>query len=142
MCRKRSIQFFAALIFILSASTDVQAAPDGKALFQSNCAQCHNPWKDATGPALQGVSARVPSREWIYDWVHNSAKLIASGDKTANEVFEKWNKTPMTAFPNLSTEEIDAIIDWVETAPNPNSVAVGGGEGVAQAPEENNTWLY
>src|SRR5690606_36967452 len=95
------------------------AQPDGKALFQSNCASCHNPFKDATGPALQGVSARVPSKEWLHDWIHNSAAVIASGDKYGNEVYKKWGMTAMTPFPNLSTEEIDAIINYVETAQPP-----------------------
>lgn len=115
-------------------------AQDGKALFQANCASCHNPLKDATGPALKGVSAQVPSKEWLHDWVHNSAKLIASGDKYANEIYTKWNKTAMTAFPNLSTDEIDAIITYVDAYEDPNAKVAGT---AAAAPvESDNTWLY
>jgi cytochrome c551/c552 len=44
------------LAFILLHSFTSVAQPDGKALFQANCAACHNPIKDATGPALKGVS--------------------------------------------------------------------------------------
>lgn len=117
------------------------AQPDGKALFQSNCASCHNPIKDATGPALQGVSGRVPSQEWLYDWIHNSAALIADGDKYANNIYKEWGMTAMTAFPSLSEEEIDAIIDYVEAYQPPTT---GGGDAAAATSEsaEDNTWLY
>jgi cytochrome c551/c552 len=73
----------------------------GKHCFQSNCASCHNPLKDATGPALKGADARVPSKEWLHNWVHNSSKVVASGDKYANEIFNKWGKTVMTPFPGV-----------------------------------------
>jgi cytochrome c551/c552/uncharacterized integral membrane protein len=118
---------------------NVSSAQDGKALFQTNCASCHNPIKDATGPALQGKSKEVPSREWIYNWVHNSASVIASGDKYANEIYTKWNKTAMTAFPNLTTQEIDAIIKYVDDYKVPVSDTPKGGGG---EPEKDNTWLY
>ncbi|MFA6059687.1 MAG: c-type cytochrome [Taibaiella sp.] len=116
------------------------SAQDGKALFQANCASCHNPLKDATGPALQGVDKRVPSKEWLHNWVHNSASVIASGDKYANEIYNKWNKTAMTAFPNLTTQEIDAIVTFVNSVkpvgpppPDPNRPTDDGSD---------NTWMY
>jgi mono/diheme cytochrome c family protein len=117
------------------------SAQDGKALFQANCASCHNPIKDATGPALQGVDKRVPSKEWLHNWVHNSAKVIASGDKYANEIYNKWGKTAMTAFPNLSTQEIDAIVTYVNSVPakkepTPPGPGGGGDDG------SDNTWMY
>jgi cytochrome c551/c552 len=113
---------------------------DGKALFQANCASCHNPLKDATGPALKGVDARVPSKQWLYDWIHNSQKLVSSGDKYANEVYKKWNSLPMTAFPSLTHEEIDAIIAYVNSVEPPSAAPVAaGGSGDTGA---DNTWLY
>ena len=53
--------FILLFIFITLQALNVSAAPDGKALFQANCASCHNPYKDATGPKLNGVDGRVPS---------------------------------------------------------------------------------
>ncbi len=87
--------------------------PDGKAIFQANCAACHNPIKDATGPALQGADGRVPSKEWLYEWIHNPAAKIASGDAYANKLYDDWGKTQMTAFPDLTEAEIDAVIAYV-----------------------------
>jgi mono/diheme cytochrome c family protein len=130
-----------ALLFSLLFNSQTVSAQDGKALFQTNCASCHNPVKDATGPALQGKSKEVPSREWIYNWVHNSAKVIASGDKYANDLFNKWNKTAMTAFPNLTHEEIDAIIKYVDEYKAPGAATPEGGP-AAQPVAQDNTWLY
>lgn len=140
MFRKIAFNTF-ALITLLLLSNFSSFAQDGKALFQSNCASCHNPLKDATGPALKGVDSRVPSKEWIHKWVHNSAALIASGDKEANDIFNKWNKTPMTAFPNLKVEEIDAIIDYVNSV-EPPKAAPAPAAGAQPADDGGNTWLY
>ncbi len=117
------------------------AQPDGKALFQSNCASCHHPIKDATGPALKGVSGRVPSKEWLHDWIHNSAAVIASGDKYGNEVYKKWGMTAMTPFPALSNEEIDAIINYVETYEAPVAAASAGSTASGETSGDN-SWLY
>jgi len=138
MFKRVSIVALLAVLMAFGGFTQANAQ-DGKALFQANCASCHNPLKDATGPALQGMDERVPSKEWLYKWVHNSAAVIASGDKYANELYNKWNKTAMTSFPNLTEADIDAIVVYVNdfkapTDPKPES---GGG-----AKEADNTWLY
>ncbi len=117
-------------------------AQDGKALFQANCASCHHPIKDATGPALKGVTDRVPSKDWLYGWIKNSAAVIASGDKYANDIYNTWNKTAMTAFPNLSNEEIDAIITYVNEFEPPVAQAAGSEAGTAAKDTGGNTWLY
>ena len=56
-------------------------AQDGKALFQSDCASCHNPIKQVTGPALKGVTARVPDQKLLHAWIKNNAAVLASGNK-------------------------------------------------------------
>lgn len=85
----------------------------GKALFNANCAACHNLDKKMTGPALRGVSAKY-DKEWIYKWVNNSSALIKSGDAKAIKIFEEYNKSVMTAFPQLSTTDIDNIIAYTD----------------------------
>jgi mono/diheme cytochrome c family protein len=114
-------------------------AQDGKALFQANCASCHNPLKDATGPALKGMDERVPSKEWLYKWIRNSAGVIASGDKYANDLYVKWNKTAMTSFPNLTDADIDAIVTYVNSVEPPKP---DGGDTTNPKKEADNTWLY
>ncbi len=127
-----------AFIFSLTSFNNAQAQ-DGKALFQANCASCHNPLKDATGPALKGVSERVPSKDWLHKWIKNPAAMIASGDKYANDIYNKWNKTAMTAFGSLSEQEIDAIITYVESVEPIVEDPKTPGKPEASG---DNTWLY
>ncbi len=107
----------------------------------SNCASCHNPLKDATGPALKGIRAGLPGGDWIYNWVHNSASLIAAGDPEAVKIFTKYNKTAMTAFPQLSNEEIDAILKYADDFKAPVAAAPADGGGGAQKVESHG-WIY
>jgi cytochrome c551/c552 len=140
---RKGIALIVALVCsLLFTSQAVMAAPDGKAIFQANCATCHNPVKDATGPALKDVDKRVPSKEWLYNWIHNSSKLISSGDKYANDIYNKWNKTAMTAFPSLSTEEIDAVIKYVNEYKVPGAPAPGDPVNGTAPAGEDNTWMY
>ena len=91
-----------------AASADPAA---GKALFNSNCAACHKLDAKMTGPALRNVGAKY-DKAWIYKWIHNSSELIKSGDAAAVKIFEEYNKSVMTAFPQLSTADIDNIIAY------------------------------
>jgi len=88
-------------------------AAKGKELFNSNCAACHNLDKKMTGPALRGVSAKY-DKPWFYKWINNSSALIKSGDAKAVKVYEENNKAVMTAFPQLSTADIDNIIAYTD----------------------------
>ena len=83
----------------------------GKALFNVNCAACHNLDKKMTGPALRGVSAKY-DMPWFYKWINNSSAFIKSGDAKAVKIYEEYNKSVMTAFPQLSTTDIDNIIAY------------------------------
>ncbi len=137
----RSLFLLLLLVIGSTAAQAQDAAIDGKAIFQANCASCHNPLKDATGPALKGVDAHVPSKEWLYKWIHNPSGVIASGDKYANELFIKWNKTQMTAFPQLSNEEIDAVIAYVNSVEAPKAAVAAPGA-AAGADEGGSNWIY
>ncbi|MEO6831840.1 MAG: cytochrome c, partial [Chitinophagaceae bacterium] len=140
----RSSQFLLSgilSIFIL-LSANSSYAQDGKALFQANCATCHNPLKDATGPALQGKSATWPTKDWVYSWVHNPSAMIAKGDKTANEIYDKFKPVVMTAFPNLKNEEIDAIIKYVDDYKAPAAQAPAGNGDATSTTSDDNSWLY
>lgn len=141
MYRRIAASAFAFVIALFLSISSAHAAPDGKALFQSNCASCHNPLKDATGPALKGVDGRVPSKEWLYNWVHNSSAVVASGDKYANDLFNKWQKAQMTAFPQLSTEEIDAIVTYVNSVEE-KKPELAGAAGAGTEKKDGNGWLY
>jgi len=134
------IFFSLAFVLLTSVSTFAQDVAKGKELFNTNCAACHKLDAKSTGPALRGVAAKY-DKEWLYKWVKNSGELIKSGDAQAVKVFEENNKVPMTAFPQLSNEDIDNILAYTsETAPvkatpaptpNGGDKPVEGGSGVS-----------
>nr|WP_315139820.1 c-type cytochrome [uncultured Flavobacterium sp.] len=107
----RKLYFGLALMFIFSLTSFAQDPAKGKELFNANCAACHKLDAKATGPALRGVASKY-EMSWIYKWVANSSDLIKSGDAAAVKVFEENNKAVMTAFPQLSTEDVDNIIAY------------------------------
>ena len=87
---------------------------DGEMLFINNCANCHKPDKDYTGPALQGSLKRWQNdKKAMYTFIRNPQKSIEQ-NSYAKQIFKKWNGTLMTAFPNLSDEEIDKIIAYCD----------------------------
>lgn len=109
-----SIQLFAQDAAAPVADAAPAASGDavaGKALFNAQCAACHKLDAKMTGPALRGVGDKY-EKEWLYKWIRNSAELIKSGDDRANKIFNEYNKSPMTAFPQLSDADIDNIIAY------------------------------
>jgi mono/diheme cytochrome c family protein len=86
----------------------------GKELFNAQCAACHKLDAKMTGPMLRGVSAKH-DKEWLYKWIHNSQALIKSGDAQANVLWAEYKPSVMTAFPQLSTGDIDNIIAYTDT---------------------------
>lgn len=142
----RKLYFGLALMLIFSMSSFAQdaAAADapaatggdpakGKELFNANCAACHKLDAKSTGPALRGVASKY-EMSWIYKWVANSSDLIKSGDATAVKVFEENNKAVMTAFPQLSTEDIDNIIAYTSEPKAEVPAAAGATAAVPGSP--------
>jgi len=100
----------------------------GKKLFNANCAACHKLNKKAVGPALRGVSSKY-DREWLYTWIKNSSAMIKSGDAQAIAIWEEYNKSAMTAFPQLSNADVDNILaytDYVAPPPPPGTAPPAG----------------
>lgn len=93
----------------------------GKELFNTNCAACHALDKKMTGPMLRGVSAKH-DKKWLYKWIANSSAMIKSGDAAAVKLWEENKPAVMTAFPQLSTTDVDNIIAYTD-APAPAPVA-------------------
>jgi len=114
-----------------AAATEAPAAAQGadpvkgKELFNSNCAACHKLDAKATGPALRGVAGRH-DKAWLYKWIHNSSALIKSGDAAAVKIYEEYNKSVMTAFPQLSEGDIDNIIAYTSEEKAAAPAAVPG----------------
>lgn len=126
----------------------------GDALFKSKCASCHQPHKNSTGPKLFQVRQKWTdggAKEGsIYQWVNNWQTAAAS-DPYAQTV-STWSPSAMSAFPDLKKEDIDAIMDWVDSQPDPAAAGAGdaGATGDAAAPtdaagtteETSNGWIW
>jgi cytochrome c551/c552 len=127
MSRYRKIfnRIFASIFFVVLLSINNQSlAADGAALFKANCASCHKVDKDFTGPALKGWKDRIPAGDWIYKWMANPG---AQADPYATALKAKWKPTIMTNFPQLSKEDIDGILKYVDdyTVTPPGEVVNG-----------------
>jgi len=109
-------------------------AAAGAALFKQKCTSCHALDRQVVGPALKGVSGKH-SEEWLIKWVKNSQKLVASGDAEAVKVFNEFNKTVMTPFPELSDADVKNIIAYTDKGEAPKETPAGG-EGTAVGAEK------
>ncbi len=125
-CKLTSKILHLGFIILLTFSTNLNAQEGdpakGKTLFNTNCAACHQLDKKMTGPALRKVESRLANeqgldRTWITNWIHNSSGVIKSGDAYANKIFTEFNQTQMTAFPQLSDQDISDILAYTAEEP-------------------------
>ncbi len=125
-----SLKSFFLPLFILASFFTVQgvsaqddaAVQAGKKLFNANCAACHKLNKRAVGPALKGVSSKY-DKEWLYSWINNSTAMVKSGDAQAVAIYEEYNGSVMTSFPQLSTDDIDNILAYTDYTPPATTTA-------------------
>lgn len=101
---------------VAGGGADAALISQGEQLFKENCKSCHKVHEESVGPALSGVTKRRKSA-WLHDWIRNSSKMIAAGDKEAVELFNKYNKTQMTSFPTFTNEQINALLVYIESVP-------------------------
>lgn len=151
MLHKRfNINLFLLLAFIFLGFSS-QAEPtiaEGKALFKANCASCHA--KDMksklTGPALGGVEERWVDyeRQELYDWIRNSQKMIVAGHPRATQLWNEWKPTVMNNFPNLTDDQIEGILLYVNDAYVNGGKKRGGPDVVVEESQDSgsNTWFY
>ncbi|HEY1114476.1 MAG TPA: c-type cytochrome, partial [Chitinophagaceae bacterium] len=141
ICIKAFAQRVLLLGFLFLSFSSIYAqgggAAEGKQLFQQNCQTCHALDKNLTGPALRGFTERGPwgDREELYKWMKNPAAYIKGSDY-AKGLQQQFGGVIMQAFPTLSTAQIDAIVEYVNTAPAPGAPAADGGA-TAGAPAED-----
>ncbi len=118
------------IVFSLAVmSTLPVAGQDGKALFQTNCASCHNPLKDGTGPALKGLEDR---NKWadhkeLVKWINNPGGYMAT-DKYTQGLKAKFGSM-MTPFPNIKLADVDAIVKYINDYKLPATPTAGDGSG-------------
>lgn len=130
MMNMNNTKYIIAMIAILGLF--VARAQDGEGLFKSKCGICHQLGKDGTGPNLKGVQAKwgeAEESELLYEWVRNSADLIATGNSKMAAAVKDYSAAAMSNQ-DVSNEDIDAIFNYVDNyvAPEKGATPAGGGE--------------
>ncbi|MEL6698755.1 MAG: cytochrome c [Bacteroidota bacterium] len=95
---------------------EAQAAfTSGQKLFKQNCSSCHKLQGKLVGPALAGVEQKYADEpKWLYAWIKNSSKLIKQKDEKALAIWNEYNQSVMTAFPQLSDDQIGEILTYIK----------------------------
>jgi cytochrome c551/c552 len=119
---KKKLVISILALFTITCVFSIPPVDDGKLIFTSRCASCHNVNKIVVGPALAGVSERHPE-DWIVKFVHSSQTVIKGGDKSAVDLYEKFNKVPMPDHPDLSTDNIKSILAYIKSETKMSSEA-------------------
>ncbi len=141
------IGFFGMMLMLSHVVMAQPSADAGKTLFRNYCATCHA--KDmktvSTGPALGGSEERWADypREDLYGWIRNSQAMIGAGHPRAVELWNEWKPTVMTPWPNLTDEDIESILVYINqeyTKVPESAVASSGGGG--EVAEADYSWLY
>ena len=117
----------AAFVTAASLGIDSLEVIKGKKTFNANCAACHKLDSKLIGPALAKVQDRR-SDEWLHSWIKDNAALRASGDAGAIAIFDEYGGSPMTAFPQLSDADIDAILLYTKHSSILEAKKIGGEE--------------
>ncbi len=119
---KQAVALFSFTMFIVTAT-----AQDGQALFKAKCNTCHLLDKASTGPMLKGVKQKwtdAGEGEMLIDWVSNSTGLIASGKSKMAEAIKGFSAMEMPGQ-QITKEELDAILTFVDNPPVEAPVAIG-----------------
>jgi len=120
-------------------AVDVARQKEGRKLYNNLCASCHKLDRKLIGPALAGVTERREN-DWLKAWIKNNAALRASGDRDAIAIFNEYNGSVMSAFPQLSDSQIDDILYYTDVG-DPKPVVAPGAVVSSGSQKEAPEWL-
>lgn len=118
---KRSLLFLLPVLH-LAACYDVperevvhdrRGSIDARAIFLANCASCHNPLKDATGPALNDRPVAGRSDEWLLHFLFEREKV--RGDSLLQARVKKYGMECLS-HPKLTRREYITLITALRSA--------------------------
>lgn len=126
---QRFIVLFFSLFIFSATSLYAQDPAVGKTLFMSKCASCHQVLKKATGPALAGLEERHnwADHKELKSWINNPAAYMAKDAYTQGLKAEYGSM--MTAFPDVSLQDVDNIVAYVNEAAKPVAAPAAGAAG-------------
>ncbi len=113
---QRLTVLFLSLFVFSVVNVSAQDAANGKALFTSKCAACHNVFKKMTGPALMGLEGR---HKWadhneLLAWINNPAKYMEKDAYT--QALKVEYTSMMTGFPEITIKDVDDIVAYIASA--------------------------
>jgi cytochrome c2 len=111
--------------FFLGAKVTLADVAEGEKLFNANCTSCHAINEKVVGPALKDVDKRH-NEAWLIKWIKNSQAMVKSGDAEALKIYNEYNQSVMTAFPQFSDGQVKSILEYVKTG-GAAPVQAGGG---------------
>ena len=129
------------IAFLIGANHFLQAQPsaaEGKTLF-NQCVACHQINQKIIGPALKDATQRY-ERDWLYQWIKNPI-AFAQENELAAEV-SQMEPSAMTPFPNLSQDQIESILLYIEEESKPKEPVVDDTSVAVQNPLEDPTIYY
>jgi len=115
MKNKPGVLLLTAVMFVVSSFVTARASLDeGKVIFTTRCASCHNVNKQVVGPALAKVDQRR-TIDWIINFVHSPKAMITKNDKDAVALYSQFNKIIMPDHPELTEDNIKNIVAYIKS---------------------------
>ncbi len=109
----KSLILIASLSVASFTNVHAQDAGAGAAIFKQKCTSCHAIDKQVVGPALKGVNDRH-DEAWLIKWTKNAPAMIASGDPAAKKLYDQYKPSMMTAFTELSDDDVKNILAYIK----------------------------
>jgi mono/diheme cytochrome c family protein len=85
----------------------------GKVLFDEKCKACHK-LHYSDPDLLRNIDEKIPDRVKLRAFIRNSQQVIQSGDPYFIELYKAFNQTAMSSFPELSDQDIDDILEYID----------------------------
>ena len=95
---------------------------EGRILYKSYCASCHNPTRNSLGPILAGATMRWKHAgsfkdktgiEWMRMWIRNWKDAVNAGYPYAIQM-ARSREAEMNFFMNLTDKQIDLIMSYAD----------------------------
>lgn len=114
-------------------TTKASEKPNGRNLFKTNCASCHDIGQRLKGPDLAWIENRWPNRQLLYAYIRNNQSFLRQSDtldylskiadansalkarKYACQLYNEYNKTVMTLFPELEDKALESLVEYINT---------------------------
>jgi mono/diheme cytochrome c family protein len=106
----------------VSANPKDEDWQEGRTLFKSYCASCHNTTDNSIGPVLAGTAKRWETAgsfkgktgdQWLKVWVKNWRDVVAAGYPYGVQM-AKSREAEMNIFTNLTDKQINMILQYAD----------------------------